>query len=166
MRLENITTSQSKNKKGRKKQKGTASNDAETTDCDARDANGWMVCRNISSHHIPRYGNPIAMIGSSFTVYPQYRKSKFPYRIVKGCVIAVVRKPGEDDHFKFYDSIKFFERPPSDQSEAWCYLPCKQLMSLDKHVSNIKWDSRKRLSNKRPKKTSMQSEKGKTRKKV
>ena len=54
------------------------------------------------------------------------------------------KMPGDDDHFKFYDALKYFERPPSDESDAWCYLPCKQLMSLDKKVSYIKWDSKKR----------------------
>jgi hypothetical protein len=57
-------------------------------------------------------------------------------------IAAAVKKPGdEEDGFKFYEALQYFERPPSDErSSAWCYLSCKQLMSLDKKVLYIKWD--------------------------
>lgn len=121
--------------------------DDEVTDGAITDGNGWIECRNKKSHHINRFGNPIAMIGYSFTVVKEYKK-KFPYKIKKGKIVAVVKKPETCDHFKFYDARKFKNTPPLTNN-SWYYLPCKRLMSLDKKVSNIKWDIAYRRSFKR-----------------
>jgi hypothetical protein len=86
----------------------------------------------------------MGMIGATFTVCLKYR-NRFPYSLVKGKVVKVVRKPdSQGDYFKFYDAYKYFEGPPEAGSKAWCYLPCKSLMSLDPRVSHIKWDATSR----------------------
>ncbi len=88
--------------KSLKKQQVTASNDAEATYCDARDVNGWISCKKyfVSSHSsIWQF-----YCYDRIVVYRVFSVQKYQisvYRIVKGCVIAVVRKPRVDDQFKF-----------------------------------------------------------------
>jgi len=141
-------TNEPTTKKRKGRQRAESSEEEEVTDGAITDGNGWTECKNKKSHHINRYGNPIAMIGSTFDVESIYRK-KFPYQIVKAKIGGVVRKLDKADHFKFYDAFKYFEEPPSAGSKDWCYLPCKKLMSLDKKVSNITWNIKGHTSKKR-----------------
>lgn len=152
--IENVTTT-SKAKpttsKATNKKKNTPILEEEVTDGAATDGNGYIECRNKKSHHINRYGNPMGMIGCTFTVCPKYRE-RFPYSLVKGRIVGVVKQTGgQGDYFKFFDAYQYFEGPPEAGSDAWCYLPCKSLMSLDQRISHIKWDATSRSSKQKSK---------------
>ena len=151
MSLHYVTENVSTTSRAKRKRNTAPDTEEEVTDGAATDGNGWIECRNRKSHHINRYGNPMGMIGSTFTVYPKY-KNRFPYNVTKGKVAGVVKKADvQGDYFKFYDAYEYVEAPPLAGSEAWCFMPCKSLMSLDPKISYIKWDATSRHSKKRSK---------------
>jgi hypothetical protein len=69
---------------------------SDITDEAATDGRGWIECKNKKSHHISRYGNPVAMIGMTFSVESKYRKG-FPNKIVRGKIAGAVGATDWDD---------------------------------------------------------------------
>jgi hypothetical protein len=116
--------------------------ESEVTDSGVTDGNGFVTCKGKKSHHINFIGNPIYMIGRTFTVKSN-RSQMFGYDIRKGKIAEVVRKPGKKsiNYFKFYDLMEYPLGPPVVGSSSWCYKECKSMLCTDKRVLCIKWDA-------------------------
>ena len=113
-----------------------------TTDATDGQGQGWINCKGRSRHHVKKYGNPMFMIGRTFTVVEKY-SDNFPFEIVQGVIESVVRRFGSTDseHFKFYDLSKYPQGPPSLGSKDWLYYSCRNMMSTDKKKTGFKWDA-------------------------
>lgn len=116
--------------------------ESEVTDSGVTDHNGFVTCKSRKTHHINFFGNPVHMIGRTFTVKSN-RAEKFGFDMRKGKIAAVVRKPGKksESFFKFYDLMQFPLSPPTEGSSSWCYKGCKTMLRTDKREVFIKWDA-------------------------
>ena len=116
--------------------------ESEVTDSGVTDHNGFVTCKSRKTHHINFFGNPVHMIGRTFTVKSN-RAEKFGFDMRKGKIAAVVRKPGKrsESFFKFYNLMEFPLSPPTEGSSSWCYKGCKTMLRTDKREVFIKWDA-------------------------
>jgi hypothetical protein len=106
--------------------------------------NGWVHCRRASKHHLPRYGDPILVVGATFLVSKKH-SHKFLHGddLDVGKIHSVVRRHGSNvPFFKFYNLLEYPEHPPPVGSASFMYHQCDQMMSTDEKRTGIKWTAR------------------------
>ena len=121
---------------------GSADSGGDSTDSDAV-VNDWVTCRG--PHHIPRYYCARDCVGNTFTV-PEKMLTKAPFgeKCPNGKIHSIVRRVGSDPNdvfFKFYNHMKYPNDPPPEDSDDFCYIPCRTFMSSDESRRNMVWDS-------------------------
>ena len=106
--------------------------------------NGWVHCRRASKHHLPRYGDPILVVGATFLVSKKHGH-KFLYgdELDVGKIHSVVRRHGSNvPFFKFYNLLEYPENPPPVGSASFKYQQCNHMKSTDEKRTGIKWTAR------------------------
>jgi hypothetical protein len=106
--------------------------------------NGWVYCRRASKHHLPRYGDPILVVGATFLVSKKHGHKFLHGDDLDVCKIhSVVRRHGSNvPFFKFYNLLEYPEHPPPVGSASFMYHQCDQMMSTDEKKTGIRWTAR------------------------
>jgi hypothetical protein len=106
--------------------------------------NGWVHCKRASKYHLPRYGDPILVVGATFLVSKKH-SHKFLHgnELDVGKIHSVVRRHGSNvPFFKFYNLLEYPENPPPVGSASFKYQQCNHMMSTDEKRTGIKWTAR------------------------
>lgn len=108
---------------------------------------GWLTCK--SHHDLGSYGLPQTLVGRTFKVVEKYRnKASFSPQCDSGKIHSVVRRPVSDEestesielYFRVYDHTRYRRQPPPLESEAYCYVKCKDFLSSNVKRRMMMWD--------------------------